>query len=55
MDRIDSAVKTIVTTLQHGRFTKADLEGIKMLAQGLINTTDKVLARIDKPEPSGGR
>ena len=44
-DTIEQAVRMIDQAMKNGKFTRVELEGIKMLAQSIIGSTDKTLAR----------
>lgn len=46
MQRIELACREISVTLENGKFTKQDLEGVKMFAEALIGATQKTLRRI---------
>jgi len=45
VETIEHAIRMIDHAMRNGKFTRAELEGIKMLAQAIIGMTDKTLSR----------
>jgi len=45
MENIEKAFHTIAQNLRTGKFTKAEMDGISLLAQAVINATNKAIER----------
>ena len=45
MDQIEGAFRVVAEALKNGKFTRAELDGIKLFAEHVVGSTDRALAR----------